>query len=496
MFQRFFESSIECKFIKSLLYNTNLPLLNTITANELMIKGICYVYKNDIIKCTKTGYLSETVLKCCKNAVCNNTLLVGSTHRSYNLAEYEIVQPYDFGRYYPQLTQRYIPRNAYYDNETHRFLGDYLRCYRDLYDIDLMPFYNCYNYETFNDFHLKQTFPGWENSENKAVKLLAVPIKFNKTYTIAIDSPARIICKAVLHNDFGMMKKKNSEGEYEYLTDLMSKEYLTVTMGGKKKSLKDGGCMCFVEQEGSCNCADMSFLCDCNNYKIEGGSSYIIENPIITTVDGASFCKPFKFRIENNNYDFQKLEKYLYLAIQVPAESSSSVVVLEGNYGNTYESIIDVSSIDKLPLSEINELLTSKLGLLMINTEKIYAFSNRLIEYLLLNVITNRDDIRNNIGTIQDKAFYSDYNSSYIHDVWDNGLRYNLYMSYMKEPKTNKIDINGFIDKDMENFVHNYLYKQRLNKHEKIIEEAKKSEIPLVDESGNIIENNRASLGD
>ena len=38
----------------------------------------------------------------------------------------------------------YISNTSYYDSNTHYFLGQYLRMIRDLYNIDLMAYYNCW----------------------------------------------------------------------------------------------------------------------------------------------------------------------------------------------------------------------------------------------------------------------------------------------------------------------------------------------------------------
>ena len=436
MFQKFFESTIECKFIKSLLYNTNLPIINTVAAHDLMIKGIYYVYKSDIIKCTKTGYLEEVVLRCSDDVVkkddgsleprvpCAETTIVGSRSKFMNSAQYDIIQPYDFGRYYPQLTQRYIPKNAYYDNETHRFLGDYLRCYRDLYDIDLMPFYNCYNYETFDDFHLVDLDKGWVDYKNNSVKVLAIPIKYNKTYTIAVESNSKVLCKTVLHGPFGMLKETNNNG-LEYLTDQIHSDALTL----KYKLVGDNP--------------------DDKNYRTE-----VLKDPKVFSISNTSFRKPFTIRVDNNKYKYQKLEKYLYLALQLPKDNESSVVVLEGDYSNEAKKIIDVSSLLDMPVDEVNKIFISPLGLLQINTNSIYAFNNRLIEYLLLNVITNRETVRGNIGLAQDKIDFMDKAPDALFDAWDNRLRYTLYNKYMNAKGVNKLDITGFVDKDMARFLN------------------------------------------
>ena len=69
--------------------------------NDYIIEGNIYIYKERIIKATKSGIIKSGM--------------------------YKILSFYNFGEDYPNYTERYISRYSYYDSDTHEFLGKYLR---------------------------------------------------------------------------------------------------------------------------------------------------------------------------------------------------------------------------------------------------------------------------------------------------------------------------------------------------------------------------------
>ena len=69
-----------------------------------------------------------------------------------------------------------------------------------------MPFYNCYCGENIEDIDFDSTGSVEETKLQDTSKILTVPVKFGKTYTIAIDSELPIeICMAV-YGDKGLLK--------------------------------------------------------------------------------------------------------------------------------------------------------------------------------------------------------------------------------------------------------------------------------------------------
>ena len=94
-------------------------------------------------------------------------------------------------------------------------------------------------------------------------------------------------------------------------------------------------------------------------------------------------------------------------------------------------------------------------SLMNMNGGEIYAFSDRLVEYLLKNVIDRDDTIDENTLRIQAamKTLY-DYNDR-LDSVYDNQLRSKVFSEYMADTNNNysKYDINGYADKDVEGWL-------------------------------------------
>lgn len=106
------------------------------------------------------------------------------------------------------------------------------------------------------------------------------------------------------------------------------------------------------------------------------------------------------------------------------------------------------------------------LQLLRANTQESYPFADRLIEYLLGNVIDNNDTIKNNV--LRAQAIIKDNNMSMKFNVpgaWDAKMRPILYDFMQTEYQNNKTgtllntfeinhDILGYVDKDVEHYYY------------------------------------------
>lgn len=394
--QKFFTNTMQSKFIKYILRNTPIPRINTVSNNDYLIKDCVYLYGDKFIKCVKDGYLTDDT--------------------SVEQAEYINTKQhrYEFGDMIPQITENYISKYNFYDADTHYMLGNYLRCYRDICGIDLMPFYNCFNYKILTDMHL--TSNGFVLEEDKSKKVLAIPVKFNKTYTVAISSSETVLIKPIIYGTLGMIKNTMSMplAGIKYITDAIKR-------------------FCVTQYE--------------NVYE---------SDKVISLVD-SNFNTPFTFRIDNKNIDtnipaniLQGYESSLYMIIQVPANNNSSIVVLEGDYTNTQaRKVLSADYIDNIPQQRLNELLINNLALLYLNDNNIYAFSERLIEYLTLNVVDKNEELSNNISWAQDTTKFPAEHLG----VWNNKFRYFLYNAYLDLDKNYLIsnkDITGNIDKDVE----------------------------------------------
>lgn len=393
MLQSFFTDTIESKFIKELLYKTPLPLLHTKSSGDYVVEGFYYIYGGNIIKCTKSGVLNLE-----------------------NSATYEIIDDFEFGVEYPKITQRHVSKYNYYDTDTHERLGTYLRTIRDMYGVDLMPLYNCFSYKSLVGFHHN----GKEviKQDGQYYKLLGAPIKFNTTYTISFESPTGATIYPVFYNELGIIESE--------------------TIGG--------------------NSIDYLGWSERNTHKL---SSMIFTKPQTIKISNADS--------EINGKMLENLSNHLYLVVQAPISNTSSILIQEGDYtslphinnfysnGTHFENfslVYSMENINKAQATELNRTLLSPISLQTMNTHNSYAFSNRLIEYLLLNVITSMEEIGNNIEDIQKVVF--PVGKNYWKGIWDNALRCNIYNKFVGAVPTNKNKISqfrdtfGYVDKDVE----------------------------------------------
>ena len=402
--QKFFTNTIEKNFIKSVLKYTPLPNLPTVIKGRYLLEGFSYVYKNKVIKCMKSGYLES--------------------EDSNTKAEIKVIESnYSFAK--PQImhTFSYTSKSKYYDSDTHRQLGDYLRYVRDVFNINLMGMYNCYTNKQLDNYKLDSN-KGLVLDANADTELLLIPVKFNQVYTIALncDVPFKYAC--MLYDDF--------VGQIQLST--------------------------------------------------------ISTNLNIKTVKSARFNEPFyintgdeidivKFSTEDENKAkasyYYSNEYYLTLAIEVPKNLKTSVVVLEGKYrnyalNNWHRINVDKKTVEYLDLNHLNDidlsnvdfcdnLFKSNWSLLSRNDGYIYAYSSKLIEYLLENVITSEEPFWQNIQRTQE--YLKEVGTAFPQStsgVWDNLTRLNAYIWYMNGseyfdlPNTLKYDTTGFIDSSIE----------------------------------------------
>lgn len=361
----FFKNTAETKFIKNLISHVNIPSYSTIEDDRYVISDMTYIYKDSLIQCLKTGKFNHK-----------------------DIYSYKIIQPYVFGDYYPQFTYRYNSMNSYYDSETHYHLGQYLRCLRDIKGIDLMPFYNCFNHKYISDIRLNIDKPYIDISSDPNIKVLAIPIKFNQLYTIALDSSDRLLMKAIIYDDLGQITKTTSRATKEYYTDDLSDSTQIYT-----------------------NC---------------------------------SFKEPLYYEIKTDSKQLLQYEKYLYLCIQLPASSKSSICVLEGKYNsNVSEKIFSKEGLNQFSSNMMNRFYLHNLSLLQLNTHVSHACSEKLISYLLNNVITEREDLAKNIQRVEEHLDVP------VTRVWTNSLRDLIYNNYLRHESIT-YDINGYVDVDIE----------------------------------------------
>lgn len=102
----------------------------------------------------------------------------------------------------------------------------------------------------------------------------------------------------------------------------------------------------------------------------------------------------------------------------------------------------------------LDYMLCSDLSLLQFNDKVSYPYSNRLIEYLLINTIDSEDTIGQNVERVQ-SYFNLNYSASTIKGAWSYYLRRRLYSLYMSNDNCKHLDISGYVDSDIENYLNN-----------------------------------------
>lgn len=428
MFQKFNTDTLMGRFIKNLLSKEKIPLLDCVSANDVLIKDCQYIYRNFIIKCVETGILVD-----------DDQEVLGPSEKIYpsyilpqdkNVARFKVICYYnenDIDLY----TYSYHSHFHWYDKDTHMHLGNYLRYLRSHMNLDLMPFYNCYNSYEIEDVYLKHPFktetlhpadslypsefifptmprqyqnnsvPSYVLGNSSQYHVIAVPIKFNKEYTIALECPSEIQLRSIIYGAAGMIHKPGSIDTF--YSDDLADSYCRLT--------------------------------------------------------GSSFKKPFIYKVKTVDPEMYQRQHDLYLLIQLPISCATTITVLEGNY-------VDIASI-KTNSNSVREVSVYKnLSLLSLNTKETYAFSDRLVEYLLDNVITHLDSVGSDISRTQESlvkldALYGNSDttsySSFVENhktssgVWDDFIRtsiLNLVERFSNERSF--YDQDGYVNKDIE----------------------------------------------
>lgn len=143
-------------------------------------------------------------------------------------------------------------------------------------------------------------------------------------------------------------------------------------------------------------------------------------------------------------------EKNLRLLIQVPESVNSSIVVLEGEY-HTAPAAVPSNIVPISPLS-----------LLQFSDNISYAFSDRLVELILDNIIGPLDTIEQNVERVQRyvssiaclKATGKRYNNTYTPGYWDISLqRFIFNLVEEAAVNINKLDNIGLVSKDAERLI-------------------------------------------
>jgi len=343
-----------------------------------------------------------------------------------NNANDYVPKPYVYNLKIKNYTKNLKIQNNIYDSYTHEYLGDFLRFQRDFRQLNLMSLYNCFSNTLCPELDLSvkvsdsytATFKT-SGEDAKSYKIYMVPVKFFQNYTIAIDSETAVEMCCGLY------------GQYPY-DDAINGEL-----------------------------AERTYTCY-NNMQFK-------DPKLFTAVNNLT---PLTSLL--NSTELAQHEDDLKLFIKLPINNSSTITILEGDYlgygdfVGKLQSVTGSSSIIKKQtnysvvnfegnLDTLDVKLTTTLQLLVANTKESYPFADRLIEYLVDNVVTPEDTIGDNIKrakVIAAKNTSADVITIVEDEIWLPALKY-VYYNYINK-KYNGRDFNhdilGYVDKDVEKF--------------------------------------------
>ena len=298
------------------------------------------------------------------------------------------------------ITKNLQIRSNIYDTYTHEYLGDYLRYIRDYKHLDLMSMYNCFSNNSARgvDFTVNQSV---FDSNSTEYTIFVVPVKFNKKYTIAIDWHGKIeICCG-------------------FYTD-----------GNKYDSYTTGS------------------LITNSTYQVFGGLRF--NHPVIYDKLTTADIVP----------DYAE-EHYLKMFLKIPTVCKSSIVILEGDYSEDVELMLDHRQLrlgrneDGIVEPTKEELrYLSRHQLLEYNSCQTYLLADRLVEYLSNQAITPIDPVEENIRKLQKRAL--SYGVPFEHyGVWDNYLKNFIYTVDLDKNLVNKYnDVLAYLDKEAERAIN------------------------------------------
>lgn len=429
MFQKFHTDSILTRFIKHLVETSYIPTLQCVQDGSPVVSGCNYIFEDNVVHSLVTGKFNS-----------NDT-------SSYTVFE-------------GQCTARNFHSDvSWYDSETHKQLGNYLRYLRDYHKLDLMPFYNCYSGMELTDMYLRDhNLDVITVSENLTVKddltvgstvsyklinsyssgsvethrVVSVPIKYDTKYTIALSCPSEVLFRAVVYNNGNVAVDKSYDATRDGMKDYYS-DYLNYTFS---------------------RCFTCSF---------DQPLTYSV--PLVDASEVFHEDTALNDKVRKELYDRQD---DLYLLIQVPKNIQTSFVVIEGEVSKPFTVVNNQYCIDEgrrvktfLPVYEHKGEL---LSLLRYNNTTSCAFSDRLIEYLLLNVISETETLPMNIRRIQESLckIYPDYTDRFyskksLFGVWDDSIPQLIKETCKKYPNhlPNTFDQDGRINKDIEELLSN-----------------------------------------
>ena len=373
MFQEFYTDTYVSRFIKNLLKNAPIPLYPEIYDSDKIYAGCKYIYGKFIIHCTNTG-------------------IVNPSAEGITPATYEILDYYDPDN--KDIHYRYHSKETYYDPETHYHLGKYLRHLKYQTGLDLMPFYNCYSGISIPYLTTELDSTGYKASISRnetSYKHVAIPVKFDRTYTIALESEAPVLLGTVIYNkNVGIIEPLSEADDFSSHSFLLSASF---------------------------------------------------SRPFLECIPAAPTASTYE------------QERNLYLIIRLPKTHDTGIVVLEGDYTDSWtRKVVSAETNRNEPLDIQHKDMLFNLSLLHMLSARSFAFSDRLVEYLLLNVIHKDEQFDGNIKYAQDLVYTNrEKEIPGLYGVWNDNIKIDI--NSICRNASNEVllrDMDGYLNKDVE----------------------------------------------
>ena len=269
-------------YIKQMLHDFNLPKAKVVDNNTVLYENGYYIKDNKL---------------CIAKSIDGNIQLEELDFYRYNCA-------------YANITKNLELNSSLYDSYTHRYLGDYLRFYRDYKKVDLMSMYNCncnnvsgevnlIVKDNIEDNNSKSLFEF--NSDDDRFVFYKIPVKFDKEYSIAIDSsfPIEFVTCFYSNNRVSFINNQDKPEEWSKILNEFYK-YTAQRVGG----------LVFNKP--------------------------FVYSKLVNLLDSINIDK-------TTRRDLYSQESNLTLIIKVPSQNKSSLVVLEGDYSKASEYTFNVS---------------------------------------------------------------------------------------------------------------------------------------------------------
>lgn len=353
------------------------------------------------------------------------------------------------------LTKTLKNPTTLYNYQTHEYLGDYLRFLRDYENINLMSMYNCFSNRLCNNVKFKLAVNDTQelavNAYDTNYKIYMLPVKLFENYTIAIDCYQGVELFCGFYNEKLDMSAK--------ALDLIKKTYQKVP-----KALFNQPFIYDKLDVKYWNWDSENTLTRVKINTTAGGHQVINTKGLQSTMSSTDKILRSEVAVR---------ESELKLFIKIPTTNTSSITVLEGDYHNFNDSIYTVSTengwqyfnnttvanfetknckackyyencsnkTEKIcknySLPDLNSRWfkpISKLQLLALNTGISYPFADRLIEYLVTNVILPNDPTPDNIIRLQKVMEDCGYTFQ-IDGIWEPKMQMILYDYLMNSGK-------------------------------------------------------------